>query len=65
MFGRDVSGRAKVSLDKGKIVISPLDIPFGSLVSYPVFSDERVSVDAIDALATEAGFQLTARGHLR
>jgi len=65
VFGRDVSGRAKVSLDEGKIVISPLDIPFGSLVSYPVFSDERVSVDAIDALATEAGFQLTARGHLR
>jgi hypothetical protein len=65
VFGRDVSGRAKVSLDEGKIVISPLDIPFGSLVSYPVFSDERVSDDAIDALATEAGFQLTARGHLR
>jgi hypothetical protein len=65
VFGRDVSGRAKVALDEGKIVISPLDIPFGSLVSYPVFSDERVSVDAIDALATDAGFQLTARGHLR
>jgi hypothetical protein len=65
VFGQNVSGRAKVALDAGKIVISPLDIPFGSLVNYPVFSDERVAVEAIDAIPTEAGFQLTASGRLR
>jgi hypothetical protein len=65
VFGARVTGRARILLDKGRVVIRPEGIPLASLVSFPVFSDPRIAVDAIGAQRIPGGFVLTARGHLR
>jgi hypothetical protein len=65
-FGRRVAARARILVDeRGRIVIRPEGIPLGALVSVPVFSDERVAVDALDARSVGDGFEVTARGRLR
>ena len=65
VFGARVHGGARVGLDKGRVVIRPEGIPLASLVSFPVFSDSRVAVDALGARRAAGGFVVTARGHLR
>jgi hypothetical protein len=65
VFGARVRGRARVLLDKGRIIIRPEGIPLASLVSFPIFSDPRVAVDALGAQRAPGGFVLSARGHLR
>jgi hypothetical protein len=64
-FGARVHGGARVGLDNGRVVIRPVGIPLASLVSFPVFSDSRVAVDALGARRVPGGFVVTARGHLR
>jgi hypothetical protein len=65
VFGRDISGGARIAVDKGRVVLSPDGVPFASLVKVTIFSDARVSVDGLSARSAPDGFVITARGHLR
>jgi hypothetical protein len=66
VFGRRLAGRALIVIDgRGRIVLRPDGIPLGSLVSVPVFSDDRVAVDGLTTTQTADGFSATVRGHLR
>jgi hypothetical protein len=64
-FGRRLSGGAVIRVENGRIVLRPDGIPFGSFVTVPVFSDDRVAVDGISAAPASGGFAVTAKGHLR
>ena len=66
VFGSELRAQARILVDdEGRIVLRPEGIPLASLVTVPVFSDERIAVDAIGARPTADGFAVTARGHLR
>jgi hypothetical protein len=66
VFGRRVSAKARILVDsRGRIVLKPSGSLLASLVTVPLFSDDRIAVDAIDARQTAGGFTVTARGHLR
>ena len=66
VFGRSVSGKARILVDdRGRIVLKPSGFPLAGLVTVPLFADERIAVDAIDAQPAAGGFAVTARGHLR
>jgi hypothetical protein len=66
VFGREIAARARILVDsRGRIVLKPDGFPLAALVTIPVFADDRVAVDAIDARPTDGGFAVTARGHLR
>jgi hypothetical protein len=65
-FGRRIAARARIRVDsRGRLVLQPGPFPLGALVSIPLFADDRVAVDAIDARPAPGGFTVTARGHLR
>ena len=66
VFGRRLAAKARILVDsRGRIVLKPEGFLLASLVTVPVFADDRVAVDAIDARPTAGGFAVTARGHLR
>jgi hypothetical protein len=66
VFGRRVSAKARILVDsRGRIVLKPSGSLLASLVTVPLFSDDRIAVDAIDARQAAGGFTATARGHLR
>jgi hypothetical protein len=66
VFGSEIRAQAKILVDdEGRIVLRPEGIPLASLVTVPIFSDERIAVEAISARPTADGFALTARGRLR
>ncbi len=66
VFGSEISAQAKILVDdEGRIVLRPEGIPLASLVTVPVFSDERIAVETIGARPTADGFAVTARGRLR
>jgi hypothetical protein len=66
VFGRQFAGRALILIDgRGRIVLRPDGIPLASLVTVPVFSDDRVAVDGMTTSSTGDGFAATVRGHLR
>jgi hypothetical protein len=66
VFGRRLAGRALILIDgRGRIVLRPDGVPLASLISVPVFSDDRVAVDALTTSPTGDGFTATVRGHLR
>ena len=66
VFGRRVSAKARILVDsRGRIVLKPSGSLLASLVTVPLFSDDRIAVDAIDARQAAGGFTVTARGHLR
>jgi hypothetical protein len=66
VFGRRLAGGAVILVDdEGRIVLRPAGVPLASFVTVPVFSDDRVAVDAITAARAAGGFAVTARGHLR
>ncbi|MEA2278241.1 MAG: hypothetical protein QOC78_3201 [Solirubrobacteraceae bacterium] len=64
VFGTNLAARARIAVDRGRIVLRPDGIPLASLVAVPIFSDKRVAVDAIGAQPTPDGFRVTARAHL-
>jgi hypothetical protein len=65
VFGRSVSAKARILVDdRGRIVLKPSGFPLG-LVTVPLFSDDRIAVDSINAQRAAGGFAVTARGHLR
>jgi hypothetical protein len=65
-FGRRVNAKARILVDaRDRIVLKPEGIPLASLVTVPLFADDRVAVDAIAARPTAGGFTVAARGHLR
>ncbi len=67
VFGAEVRAEARVLADdEGRIVLRPEGVPLlGSLVTVPVFSDERIAAEAISARPTPDGFAVSARGRLR
>jgi hypothetical protein len=66
VFGRSLAGRALILIDgRGRIVLRPDGVPLASLISVPVFSDDRVAVDALTTSPAGDGFTATVRGHLR
>jgi len=66
VFGSEIRAQAKILVDdEGRIVLRPEGIPLASLVTVPIFSDERIAVEAIGARPTADGFAVTARGRLR
>jgi hypothetical protein len=64
-LGRRISARAVLTADAGRIVVRPEGIPLASLVTVPVFSDDRISVDGLSVRPRGDRFALTARAHLR
>jgi hypothetical protein len=65
-FGRRLAAKARIRVDsRGRIVLEPEGFPLASLVTVPLFADDRVAVDTIDARPTADGFTVTAHGHLR
>jgi hypothetical protein len=65
VFGRRLAARARIVLDNGRIVLQPDGLPLASLVKVTLFSDPRISVDALSARTASDGFTVNARGHLR
>lgn len=66
VFGSEIRAQAKILVDdEGSIVLRPEGIPPASLVTVPIFADERIAVEAIGARPTADGFAVTARGRLR
>ena len=66
VFGAELRAQARILVDdEGRIVLRPEGIPLASLVTVPIFSDERIAVEAISARPTAGGFAVTARGRLR
>jgi hypothetical protein len=66
VFGHDINARARILVDdRGRIVLKPSGFPLSGLVTVPLFSDDRVAVDAIAVRPAAGGFAVTARGHLR
>jgi hypothetical protein len=64
-LGSRVHARGALLADRGRIVVRPEGLPFGSLVSVPLFSDDRLAVDGVGARRSDDGVVLSARGHLR
>jgi hypothetical protein len=64
-LGMPIRARAALLADGGRIVVRPEGLPFGSLVTVPVFSDDRISVDGLGARPSADGVVLSARAHLR
>jgi hypothetical protein len=65
VLGSRVHARGALLADRGRIVVRPEGVPFGSLVSVPLFSDDRLAVDGVGARRSDDGVVLSARGHLR
>lgn len=66
VFGAQLRAQARILADdEGRIALRPEGIPLASLATVPVFSDERIDVQAISARPTADGFAVTARGALR
>jgi hypothetical protein len=65
VFGARVSAQARILVDRGRIILRPAGIPLASLVSFPIFADPRIAVDALGARRVRGGFVLRVRGHLR
>ncbi|MEA2141814.1 MAG: hypothetical protein QOI64_244 [Solirubrobacteraceae bacterium] len=65
VFGAELQAQARILVDDGRIVLRPEGIPLASLVTVPIFSDERIVVEAVSARPTADGFAVTARGRLR
>lgn len=66
LFGQQLAARARVTVDgRGRLVLRPEGFPLASLVSVPIFSDERVAVETIGARTLGDGVAVTVRGHLR
>jgi hypothetical protein len=65
-LGQEITARATLSADRGRIVVRPEGVPLiGSLVTIPVFSDDRIGVDRLGARPAGDGMVVTARAHLR
>jgi hypothetical protein len=64
-FGARRSAGADLLAVGGRIVVRPEGIPLASLLTVPVFSDPRISVDVLSSRPSADGMVLSARGHLR
>jgi hypothetical protein len=64
-MGGKIGARASLVADRGRIVVRPEGIPLASLVTIPVFSDDRIAIDHLAGRPTADGIALTARAHLR
>ncbi len=66
VFGQELRAQARIVVDDtGAIVLRPVGIALAEFLSVPIFSDNRIAVEAIGARPTADGFAVTARGHLR
>jgi len=63
VLGARTSGRAVVSVEDGRIVVTP-EVPFGGLLAFEVFGDERLRIEDVRAEDASDGFKLTASGRI-
>ena len=64
--GAGVRMRGRVVAENGAIIVRAEGVPLvGGLLSYTVFDDPRVPIEAVGARRSRGGFVLTARGRLR
>jgi hypothetical protein len=65
VLGSRVHARGALLADRGRIVVRPEGLPFGSLIGVPVFADERLAIERLGARRSGDGVVLNARGHVR
>jgi hypothetical protein len=65
VLGETARVRLRVLADRGKVVVRPDGIPFGSLASIRVFNDPRVYVESLGARLSGDRYVLVARAHLK
>ena len=64
VLGAEVSARARLVAEEGSVIVAPEGI-LGGFARLTVFSDPRMSVDAVGARPRPDGFTMTAEGRLR
>jgi hypothetical protein len=64
-LGSRVHARGALLADRGRIVVRPEGLPFGSLISVPIFADDRLAIERLGARRSRDGVVLSARGHVR
>ena len=64
LFGVSATVTATLAPQNGALLITP-NVPLGALGTIRVFSDPRVTVEAVAASRTASGFAVTATGRLR
>jgi hypothetical protein len=62
-LGATITARARLLAREGRLVVQP-DVPLGGLLSFSVFDDKRVAVEAVGARVSPGGYTFTARAHL-
>jgi FHA domain len=65
VFGQRVRAQLRVLADRGRVVVRPEGIPFGSLATISVFNDPRVYVESLGAELHGEQYLLTVRARLR
>jgi hypothetical protein len=64
ILGQRVTVHVRVLADRGRVVVRPEGIPFGSLATITVFDDPRVYVESLGAELRGEQYVLTARARL-
>ena len=62
-LGASITARARLLAREGRLIVQP-DLPLGGLLSFTVFDDKRVAVEAVGARVSAGGYTFTARAHL-
>jgi hypothetical protein len=65
VLGVGMSAQAVLSARDGALVVAPVGVPFAALVTLTLFSDPRVAVEGVGAIAHADGYLLTARAQMR
>jgi hypothetical protein len=63
-LGVNVRARVNVTTRQGAIVLEPSSARLATFLSFSVFDDDRVPVDAIEARRARGGFLFSADAHL-
>ncbi len=63
-FGEKIGAGVRLIARDGAVVMQPEGLPFASLVSVPVFSSDRISVDGLGASPAGDGLDVSVRAHL-
>jgi hypothetical protein len=64
LFGVRASVNGVITAAEGKLVVVPVGIPFGSLLTVTLFSDPRIFIQAIAASSQPGGYRFTIDARL-
>jgi hypothetical protein len=65
LFGVGLAANAALEARDGRLIVQPVGIPFGSLVTLTVFADQRIEVQGVGASPASGGYVLNAQAKLR